>query len=831
MSTVSHKHKHGVGSGFSTAALEPRIRKALKENRTQQALELAKQLFKHEPTAVHKELLRTAYRERARQLREQGNPRDAATVLENLVPLADDAGADALAQLAQDLAQSGSIRRALELQARLGDPSVQARILAHVADAALSQGRDARNLLSPELQAGFDLVRRAFEQAEAGQDDTARETLLGVGLQSPFLEWKVMLRGLLAYYQNDNAKAVENWQRLSAERLCARLIAPLRFVIDPAYRAQQPPETQRTLQRQADRLQGPSLIQSLRVVQAALANRDRLTEALRLAEGVLPALRQQTPTLVPRLATCFYWTIVEGGDSDDVTRFRRIFGAPADDPNLDRLHALLFEHINEPEQAYECWQRFEQTVAADPAPWAGGTVDPTHAAHHVRALVWEHMGQLAAFAADSEEDEDDYDYDDDYRARYEVLDDRRAEPEDADDRSAEPDDAAECFRKSIELAPERLPSYQGLLTHYLQKEDTAQAADVASQLLERFPDHVQTLEILGRLRIQQQRYADAVALFEKALRGNPLDRRLRGAIGSARTHQARHLADKGRFAEARAEYQAVLADDSGAERTSVLCKWSACEFKSGDSARGEELLQQALAAADQNQLAVAFSMLIETIRFKLPKLKGRFDKEFSAALAAPPTASAAVAVADTAASHHAAEVNYRGQKTHTKKVIDYLTRACSSLTYTEDQLERLCASLADLEAPMLLRSFAQLGKKCFRKNPFFPFHEAESYFLQGPRLHNVHTLLRPLDQARKLAQDLPPGDKKQSLLDRIEAINEATNATGPLAGMMRQMMAMFAGLDEDDQDDEDFEDFDDFDDMPFPFPRPGGGGKKRRKPR
>lgn len=823
MSTVSHKHKHGVGSGFSTAALEPRIRKALKENRTQQALELAKQLFKHEPTAVHKELLRTAYRERARQLREQGNPRDAATVLENLVPLCDDAGAEVLTQLAQDLAQSGSIRRALELQARLSDPSVQACILAHVADAALSQGRDARNLLSPELQAGFDLVCRAFEQAEAGQDDAARETLQGIGLQSPLLEWKVMLRGLLAYYQNDNAKAVENWQRLNAHRLCARLIAPLRFAVDPAYRAQQPPETQRTLQRQADRMQGPSLIQSLRVVQAALANPDRLTEALRLAEGILPALRQQIPALAPRLATCFYWAIVQGGESADVARFRRVFGAPADDPGLDRLHALLFEHINEPEQAYECWQRFEQTVATNPAPWAGGTEDPTRAAHHVRALVWEHMGQLAAFAADSEEDEDDYDDDDDDRPRYKLPDDSRAEPEEGTL------DTAACFRKSIELAPERLSSYQGLLTHYLDQEDTAQAADVASQLLERFPDHVQTLEILGRLRIQQQRYADAVALFEKALRGNPLDRRLRAAIGSARTHQARHLADKGRFAEARAEYQAVLADDSGAERTSVLCKWSACEFKSGDSTRGEELLQQALAAADQNQLAVAFSMLIETIRFKLPKLKSRFDKEFTAALAAPPTASAAVAVAETAAGHHLAEVNYRGQKTHVKKVIDYLTRACSSLTYTEDQLERLCASLSGLEAPALLRSFAQLGQKCFRKNPFFPFHEAESYFLQGPRLHSVHTLLRPLKQARTLAQDLPPGDKKEFLLARIEVIEANVNSIGPLGGMLRQVMAMFAGLDDDDQDDEDFEDFDGFDDLPFPLP--GGAGKKRRKPR
>ena len=54
-------------------------------------------------------------------------------------------------------------------------------------------------------------------QLEAGKDEEAKTTLQGIGLQSPFLEWKVFLRGLLAYYQNDDARVLENWQRLDAE--------------------------------------------------------------------------------------------------------------------------------------------------------------------------------------------------------------------------------------------------------------------------------------------------------------------------------------------------------------------------------------------------------------------------------------------------------------------------------------------------------------------------------------------------------------------------------------------------------------------------------------
>lgn len=804
MSHVSRKAKHG-GGGLGVADLEPRIRKAMNETRTQQALELARQLFKHEPTPEHKHLLRTTYVARARQLRTQGNSRDAATVIENAVPLGDDAPAAWLAEVAQELASCGLIRKAIELQARLAEPDAQARILGHAVDAALSQGRKGRNLLTAELQPAFDLMVRAFEQAEAGQDDLARETLQGIGLQSPFLEWKVMLRGLLAYYQKDDAKAVENWQRLNADRLSARLIAPLRFTIDRDYRAGQSAETQRILQKQADRLQGPSLLQSLRALQARLAVPEHLPQAFQFAEGIVQALRQQAPHLASRLAACFYWSVVDIGEPEDIERFRRVFGAPPDDPRLDRLRALLFERRHSLRPAHYSWQQFEQTVAANPAAWSAGAADPQAVANRVRALVWEHLGRLAALVPDVD-------------AMPDLPDAFRNLP-----RPTPLDPGAEaCYRKSIELAPDRVQGYQSLLGHFMQGEKYNEAAEVAQRLLERFPDHVATLETLATLRMQQERYGEALELFQKALQGNPLDRRLRAQIGMAHTYHARELAEQKRFAEARAEYQAALADDHGADRTSVLCKWAACEFKAGAEDQAEELLHQALASAD-HRLAVAFSMLIETIRFKLPKLKGRFDKEFTAALAEPPQAAVAVAVAQTAAAHRVAEVKYRGQKTHEKKILDYLERA-RKVEFSEEQLARLCEALDDLDATTLMRSFATQGKKRFPRNPFFPFHEAESYVLLGPRECPIDKVQRLLQKVRKLAQDLPPDDKKQALLDKVEHIEETISA-GPM-DFMREMMGMFAGLDQDDVDDEDFEDFDDFDDLPI-----GPFRKKRRKSR
>src|SRR5262249_15033117 len=143
--------------------------------------------------------------------------------------------------------------------------------LGALADAALEQ--DSRDLLPAALQADFDHIRTAFYQQVEGQDDAVREGLQAIGLHSPFVDWKLLLRGLHAYYHNDDARAVENWQRLDPERLPARVAAPLLAEVDPAFRSRQPPEAQKALRRQFEGLQGLASVPLLRAVQTTLSSR------------------------------------------------------------------------------------------------------------------------------------------------------------------------------------------------------------------------------------------------------------------------------------------------------------------------------------------------------------------------------------------------------------------------------------------------------------------------------------------------------------------------------------------------------------------------------
>src|SRR5262249_1921295 len=148
------------------------------------------------------------------------------------------------------------------------------------------------------------------------------------------------------------------------------------------------------LQQQADRLQGGGLVTSLRAVQAALADQRSLAGAFRLAEGLVPALRQQSPHLAARLASCFYWAIITVGQPEACPRLGRVFGAPPDDATFTRLRALAYEGVHETEEAHKEWQKYEKWVTAHPAAWPPGQ------AERVRALVWSHMGGNAASQPD-----------------------------------------------------------------------------------------------------------------------------------------------------------------------------------------------------------------------------------------------------------------------------------------------------------------------------------------------------------------------------------------------------------------------------------------------
>ena len=497
------------------------------------------------------------------------------------------------------------------------------------------------------------------------------------------------------------------------------------------------------LQKQLDRFQGSTLLSNLRTLRAALADKNKMPSAFRQAEALLPALRQEAPHLLPRLAACFYWAVLETGP-DDVLRYQRVFGKPPDDPNFHRLYALGYEKAGELGEAHVRWQQYEREIADHPERWPGDQAD------HARALIWLRMGENAASVPEPRRGQR-----------------RRGFDPFGDDEDTPLDPPAEkCFQKSLELAADQLETHEALVRHHLEAGREGKAEKAARQLLKQFPDHVPTLELLSDLRRKRGEYTEALNLAGQALQGNPLDRNLRRKVSDTHLLLARQHVEGGSFDEARQSFQAALDLSGGPDGSIILAHWAACEFKASDPARAEDLLQQALSRTPA-AVGIAYLLLTEVIRLNLDRaLKKRFEQDFKDGLAEPNQAGA-VFLTRILAAVHAGGVSYLGQKGHTQKVLSYIHKA-RDLDFGETQLEELCQNLLDLEAYPRARRFADIGERQYPQNPFFPYLHALAWIRSEGRRFRPYQVVPLLQNAQRLAKARPPDERRDLLLDDIE---------------------------------------------------------------
>jgi tetratricopeptide (TPR) repeat protein len=780
---LSKKHKHHawMPSGGDLAA---RIERTRREGRYQQALDLVKQLHRAEPTVEHLELLKDTYLKRAEQLSAQGYLRDAATTLEAASRL-DEKNLSWLGKLVESMGRTGDIPKTLDLLTRMkqlggaDDPAV----LAALADASLVNEKGGRDLLPSAMQADHDRVVQAFHQLEAGQDDAAREALQPVGLRSPFLEWKVLLRGLQAYYQNDDARALENWQRLDPKRVPARLAAPYRAAIDAGYRTAQPPATQQALRQQLEWLNGDVVQTHLGALRKGLENRETLGPAFRAAESLLPFLRQQAPHLIERIGRLLYAAILRYGP-DELPRYRRVFGAPPDDPNFHRLEAIALDTGGDWGEAHKKWQAFEKEVAASPDRWPGeqGAL--------ARALIWQRMGDNAALIPTKEQ--------------------RKKLPRFLRELGEMPSplkpSAEECYARSLALAPDLLDAHEGMIDCLMKAEKFKPATEAAERLLGRFPDHVETLQKLATLHMIQQDFPAARGAMERALRHNPLDRTLRERLGKLHLLEARELVTGSRCDEARKHYQAAIDYSDADKHAGIWCRWAACEIKAGDQARADELLGQARAKMP-GELLVTFYLLIDSIRLKLGNpLKTKLTRAFNAAIEGPPTAALAVGLVELAAEYAAGPTEYYGRQTHAKKVVAYAGRVPPN-DYSEAQLEKVLAGLTTLDASSrLMNRLFEFAQRKFKDNP--RFHYQHAVFLMGDNLDETAPhwrISQLLADAEQLAGKRPAGEPGlKEMLDDIKRRRAVLQAFNPFLGRLEELFGGAAGFGFDDEfEDED----------------------------
>src|SRR2546428_12070575 len=106
--------------------------------------------------------------------------------------------------------------------------------------------------------------------------------------------------------------------------------------------------------------------------------------------------------------------------------------------------------------------------------------------------------------------------------------------------------AEKCYQRSLELAPDLVEAHSALIHHLFDDDEDDKAEKAARRLLERFPNHLETLEVLGD-HLLYTKPEEALAFLQRALKNNPLQRRLRDQVGEAHLSVARAHTLSGRF--------------------------------------------------------------------------------------------------------------------------------------------------------------------------------------------------------------------------------------------------------------------------------------------
>ncbi len=705
MSDKREPHR-GVVVKTSAGDAAVQLERLMSKEKYKDAVKQAKLIHKAEATPQSHRQLERAYFLRAQQLFRGGMPASAVEVSRHLL----DFGVTD-AKLVEDfsplLVKLGLAQDAFRIQGRLESPQSQSRLVLLVADqTVLHPERSHRS--SPEVQDAA-LVRQALEALYAGDEAKALGLVRDIARSSPVSEWKLLVRGLAAFYRGDQDETQANWSRLDPER------APMRIArhLQNLHQGQTAKDAGGPdLEKLESLVYGEPILSRLRELSDLVA-KNRWVDVLRRITSLRHSLRAVDPRLAEKLTSSLLAPLLDHATSlgyASGTRLLREFTQVAEplaiDPGWNRLWALTWERpLDGTSEAIKYWTRYIAdlecctALKAEERPLA-------------QALVWKHMGQLyLAELDDSSEEDEDLDFDDGF-------DDFDLEDEDEDEDALDLDEdrlaqqATTCIERSLQLAPRHRPTYDLLVQVCRMSNEPERLSEAKRRILEVFPDDVETLLEMASELHDRDEPATALEILSRARKLKPLDESLVGLEMMIRTSLARSLALQRRWDEGRAQFAAMEQLRPDELRVfSYLARKAIFETKAGQGDLANRYEREAGALLPESA-PLWLSLHVESIRFRLPKAtQNHYAELWMKELRRKCRSETAGAMASFLTEFLALDIDYDGRDHDAAEVLRYLRRT-TRLNYRLEDLENVCEFLGHFPKESgLMRKLVQRGLK------------------------------------------------------------------------------------------------------------------------
>jgi tetratricopeptide (TPR) repeat protein len=740
-----------------------RIADAMARGSYQRAREDAKALYKQEPNAEHHRYLVEATIGRAVQMQQTGQPTEAVQLLTTIAADVPNTPGQFVPYVNAFLL-AGDWQTADRLIGQVTDAGTQAQLAALCVDHAVLCDEVNQDHLPVSFKTQAQCVLQALADWEQGNDTAANDAVAAFPDDSPWHDWKILIRGLTAFYGEPDT-ALTWWRQLDAKRAPAMIAAPFRGQIDKAFHAQHPRRP--VLASHGQQVYEAPWITALERVQQALLRSD-ITTALHHARRVNSSLPADLREVGNRLSRMLYWQVARLGDEDDIKHFSTAFGALPDDPSFNRLRALIDEQ--DPfflDDAQTAWARYEQDLLRH------DIITPASDRDLARSLLWLRMGEMAEQESPT------------------LPGGLAFTPE---KRSGCAIDALQCLRRSVELAPQHLAAHEALLGLLYAMGDQAEIMRAAQALLTYFPEHDKALAIVADDAYRHGRWEEAVALQTRALRTRPHEAMLQSRLHTYQLAVARFRAQQGQFDDAREILASCLKQMDAAHRPHLLCRMAAVELKAGHQREGERLFEQACEAGTL-RLVTVFQMLIESVRMPVDaKWIQQMDREFRRGLKAKVHGPSAVEMIKILAAFATLDIHYDGFDVHRELVLQYLKRS-RQVRFSEDEFITLCHSLPKLDAGGLALEMVKRAIRSFPRQPVFQVAFATYYLDQPPEAWPLDEVDEALHKAEELVYNDP---HQRELAQKIAAMLTVVHAA-----MEQDWQGGFVRPYDDDDDDDD----------------------------
>jgi tetratricopeptide (TPR) repeat protein len=603
---------------LSAKALEEKTAVDLEQGNYRRAKEWLKELSKRNKE-LYQPALVDCYQKLAAQMLEKGQRSEAKTVFDQIKMLTG-RSVDGLLE-AQSLTMGDDYpAAAAAMVGRLGDlhqKPLSGEEKRRLADALVVAFDEIPNLRErhPEIDRELTSIRAALEHLSAGRFSDAQGEVKAIGRSSIFSAWRLFVKGMCAFYSNDDAKAREALLHLDDDSLLFRAARPFIHIIDDG-----------TTPLPKDEAKEPLLMDVCRALnrpefEHALPRAEYLWRTGRHADSLEHLLRTvgDFPTLdkgLLRSLSLFYFNIAFQMKSDSGEKYirdlnkvtKRIPGRHVAALLSTRATVLFLERspFLPDDELVKLWERFL---------FAHGLSAGEN--NRLRALVYAHMGDMFAEELDGEP---------------QALWCGRRNGRKIDLRNI--DLAQEAYEKSLALAQDDRDVHLKLMKLYEKSGDHAARNRKLDEITRLFPDDKDVLFQNGNNCIERKAYVKGIEYLRRALSLDPLSRTNRETLVNALIKASLHFARQNKIIRSREWMKEALelagdadASDMTMGRPSLLIRMAIFEWMCGGHEEGDRRFAEALQYNNKEGWLSYFAFMIGDV-YRLPKeTMARLEKD------------------------------------------------------------------------------------------------------------------------------------------------------------------------------------------------------------